>query len=74
MYAILELQTNKNGVMSIVEPIFKTDNPIYAQNKIYTIAASAVTSNLSVHTVICIDSYGKPCFNTPMSFEHIDEV
>lgn len=73
MYAVIETRTNENGIMTIVDPVFRTDNAVYAQNKIFTLAASAVASNVFVHTVLCVDEHGKACFNTPMYFEHIPE-
>ncbi len=73
MYAVIETRTNADGIMTIVDPIFRTDNAVYAQNKIYTLAASAVASNVFVHTVLCVDEHGKACFGTPMYFEHIPE-
>lgn len=73
MYAVIETRTNEQGIMTIVDPIFRTDNAVYAQNKIYTLAASAVASNVYVHTVLCVDEHGNACFGTPMYFEHIPE-
>lgn len=73
MYAVIETRTNAEGVMTIVDPIFRTDNAVYAQNKIFTLAAGAVASNVFVHTVLCVDEHGKACFGTPMYFEHISE-
>lgn len=71
MYAVMELRTNEQGIMQIVDPVFKTDNPVYAQNKIFTLAAGAVGSSVFVHTILCINEHGQPCFGTPMYFEHI---
>jgi len=59
--------------MQIVDPVFKTDNPVYAQNKIFTLAAGAVGSSVYVHTILCINEHGQPQFNTPLYFEHIAE-
>ena len=73
MYAVMEMRTNENGIMTIVDPVFKTDNAAYAQNKIFTLAAGAVGSAVYVHTILCVDEHGKACFNTPMFFEHIPE-
>lgn len=73
MYAVMEMRTNEQGIMQIVDPIFKTDNPVYAQNKIFTLAAAAVASSVYVHTVLCVNEHGNNCFNTPMFFEHIPE-
>ncbi len=73
MYAVMELRTNDNGIMQIVDPVFKTDNPAYAQNKIFTLAASAVGSSVYVHTILCVDEHGNNKFGTPMYFEHIPE-
>jgi hypothetical protein len=72
MYAVYEFRTDANGIMQTLEP-FKTPNPVYAQNKIFTLAAAAVGSDVYVHTILCVDEHGKPCFNTPMYFEHIPE-
>lgn len=74
MYAVMEMRTNENGIMTIVDPVFKTDNPVYAQNKIFTLAAGAVGSSVYVHTILCVNEHGQPCFGTPMYFEHINEV
>lgn len=73
MYAVIETRTNEQGIMQIVDPVFKTDNSVYAQNKIYTLAAAAVGSQVYVHTILCINEHGQACFNTPMVFEHITE-
>lgn len=71
MYAVVEMRTNEQGVMQIMDPIFRTPNPAYAQNKIFTLAAGAVGSSVFVHTILCIDEHGNNCFGTPMVFEHI---
>lgn len=73
MYAVIETRTNEQGIMTIVDPVFKTDNPVYAQNKIFTLAAAAVGSSVYVHTILCINEHGQNCFSTPMVFEHIPE-
>lgn len=73
MYAVIETRTNDQGIMTIVDPIFKTPNPAYAQNKIFTLAAAAVGSSVYVHTILCINEHGQPQFGTPMFFEHIPE-
>lgn len=73
MYAVMEMRTNEQGIMQIVDPVFKTDNPVYAQNKIFTLAASAVGSAVYVHTILCVDEHGHQQFGTPMYFEHITE-
>lgn len=73
MYAVIETRTNQQGIMQIIDPIFRTDNPAYAQNKIFTLAAGAVGSSVYVHTILCINEHGQACFNTPMVFEHITE-
>lgn len=73
MYAVMELRTNEQGTMTIVDPVFKTDDPVYAQNRIFTLAAGAVGSSLYVHTILCINEHGQPQFGTPMYFEHIPE-
>ena len=72
MYAVIETRTNEQGIMTIVDPIFKTPNPAYAQNKIFTLAAAAVGSSVRVHTILCIDEHGQNCFGTPMIFEHLE--
>lgn len=69
----MELRTNEQGIMQIIDPVFKTDNPVYAQNKIYTLAAAAVGSSVFVHTILCINEHGQNCFGTPMCFEHVPE-
>lgn len=74
MYAVMELRTNEQDIMTIVDPVFKTDNPIYAQNKIFTLAAAAVGSSVYVHTILCINEHGQPQFGTPMVFEHIQQA
>lgn len=73
MYAVFEFRTNAEGVMQIIDPVFRTPNPAYAQNKIYTLAAGAVGSSVYVHTILCVDEHGRPCFGTPMFFEHPTE-
>lgn len=69
----MELRTNEQGIMQIVDPVFKTDNATYAQNKIFALAAAAVGSSVYVHTVLCINEHGQAQFGTPMYFEHIPE-
>jgi hypothetical protein len=73
MYAVFEFRTNAEGIMQIIDPVFRTPNPAYAQNKIYTLAAGAVSSSVYVHTILCVNEHGQPCFGTPMFFEHISE-
>lgn len=73
MYAVFEFRTNDQGIMTIVDPVFRTDNPTYAQNKIFTLAAAAVGSSVHVHTILCVNEHGQPQFNTPMYFEHLTE-
>ena len=70
MYAIFEFRTNEQGIMQIIDPVFRTDNAAYAQNKIYTLAAGAVGSSVYVHTILCVNEHGQACFNTPLFFEH----
>jgi hypothetical protein len=72
MYAVFEFRTNEQGIMQTLDP-FKTDNPVYAQSKVFTLAASAVASNVFVHTILCVNEHGQPQFGTPMYFEHISE-
>lgn len=74
MYAVIETRTNEQGVMQIIDPIFRTDRADYAQNKIFTLAAGAVASSVHVHTILCINEHGQSCFNTPMVFEHIEST
>lgn len=71
MYAVMEMRTNEQGIMIIVDPVFKTDNAVYAQNKIFTLAAGAVGSSVYVHTILCVNEHGQAQFGTPMFFEHI---
>lgn len=73
MFAVFEFRTNEQGIMQIVDPVFRTDNPVYAQNKIFTLAAAAVGSSVHVHTILCVNEHGNPCFKTPMYFEHLSE-
>ena len=73
MYAVFEFRTNDQGIMQIVDPVFRTDNPAYAQNKIFTLAAGAVGSSVYVHTILCVNEHGVAQFGTPMYFEHIPE-
>lgn len=73
MYAVFEFRTNAEGIMQIIDPVFRTPIPAYAQNKIYTLAAAAVGSKVYVHTILCVDEHGRACFNTPLYFEHIPE-
>ncbi len=74
MFAVFEFRANDQGVMQIVDPVFRTDNPTYAQNKIFTLAASAVGSSVYVHTILCVNEHGQNQFGTPMYFEHIPEA
>ena len=72
MYAVYEFRTNEQGVMQTLDP-FKTDNPVYAQSKIYTLAAAAVASSVYVHTILCVNEHGQAQFDTPLFFEHVPE-
>lgn len=72
MYAVFEFRTNEQGIMQTLDP-FKTDNPVYAQSKVYTLAAGAVGSSVYVHTILCVNEHGVPQFGTPLFFEHIPE-
>ena len=58
--------------MQTLDP-FKTDNPVYAQSKIYTLAAAAVGSSAYVYTILCVNEHGQPQFGTPLFFEHIPQ-
>ena len=71
MYAVMEMRTNEQGIMTIVDPIFKTDNATYAQSRVYSLASSAVGSSVYVHSILCVNEHGQACFGTPMYFEHI---
>ena len=73
MYAVFEFRTNDQGIMQIIDPVFRTDNDAYAQNKIFTLAAAAVGSSVYIHTILCVNEHGVPQFGTPMVFEHIPE-
>lgn len=35
MYAVMEMRTNEQGIMQIVDPIFKTDNSVYTKLCVY---------------------------------------
>lgn len=72
MYAIYEFRTNENGIMTDILAL-KTDNPAYAESKVYELASKAVGSSVYVHTILCIDEHGQTHFNTPKFFEHIPE-
>lgn len=73
MFAVFEFRTNDQGIMQIVDPVFRTDNPAYAKNKIFTLAAGAVGSSVYVHTILCVNEHGQSQFGTPMYFEHLPE-
>ena len=70
MYAVYEFRTNENGIMNDILAL-KTDNPVYAESKVYDLASKAVGSSVYVHTILCIDEHGQAHFNTPKFFEHI---
>ena len=72
MYAVYEFRTNDQGIMTD-ELKLKTPNATYAQSKIYELAASAVGSQVYVHTILCINEHGQAQFGTPLFFEHIPE-
>ena len=72
MYAVYEFHTNEQGIMTDTLAL-KTPNAVYAQSKIYELAASAVGSSVHVHTILCVDEHGNSKFGTPMYFEHIPE-
>lgn len=72
MYAVYEFRTNENGIMTDILAL-KTDNPVYAESKVYDLESKAVGSAVYVHTILCIDEHGQTHFNTPKYFEHIPE-
>lgn len=72
MYAVFEFRTNKEGIMTHNVAI-KTPNPVYAQSKVYELAAAAVGSSVYIHTILCVDEHGQRQFDTPLCFEHIPE-
>jgi len=73
MYAVMEMRTNEQGIMTIVDPIFKTDNPTYAESRVYELCAAAVGSSVYVHTILCVNEHGQAQFGTPKYFEHIPQ-
>lgn len=73
MYAVMEMRTNDQGIMTIVDPVFKTDNPTYAESRVYSLCSSAVGSSVYVHTILCVDEHGQSQFGTPKYFEHIPQ-
>lgn len=73
MYAVYEFRTNENGIMTDILAL-KTDNPVYAQSKIYDLASKAVGSSVYVHTILCVNEHGEPQFGTPLYFEHIPDT
>lgn len=72
MYAVYEFRTNENGIMTDTLAL-KTDNPVYAESKVYDLESKAVGSAVYVHTILCIDEHGNAQFGTPKFFEHIPE-
>ncbi len=74
MYAVFEFRTNDQGIMQIVDPVFRTDNPAYAESKVYDLESKAVTSSVYVHTILCVNEHGQPQFGTPKFFEHIPQA
>lgn len=74
MYAVMEMRTNEQGIMTIVDPIFKTDNQTYAESKVYDLCSKAVGSSVYVHTVLCVNEHGQSQFGTPKYFEHVSEA
>ncbi len=73
MYAVYEFRTNENGIMNDILAL-KTDNPVYAQSKIYDLASKAVGSSVYVHTILCVSEHGQPMFGTPLYFEHLQQT
>ena len=73
MYAVMEMRTSGQGIMTIVDPIFKTPNPAYAESRVYELCAAAVGSSVYVHTILCVNEHGQSQFGTPKYFEHIHE-
>lgn len=74
MYAVMEMRTNEQGIMTIVDPIFKTDNPVYAESRVHSLLSSAVGSSVYVHTILCVDKHGNPQFGTPKYYEHLSQA
>ena len=72
MYAIYEFRTNAQGIMTDTL-LKKTDNPAYVESDVLKAASSAVTSSVYVHTILCVNEHGQPCFGTPKVYEHITE-
>lgn len=74
MFAVFELRTNEQGIMQIADPVFRTDNPAYAESRVYDLESKAVTSSVYVHTILCINEHGQAQFGTPKFFEHIPQA
>jgi len=72
MYAVQEFRTNGKGIMEIITAL-KTDNPAYAESKVYELCSTAVTSSVYVHTILCVNEHGQSQFGTPKYFEHIPQ-
>lgn len=73
MYAIYEFRTNEKGIMTDTL-LKKTDNPAYAESDVLKAASAAVTSDVYVHTILCINEHGQPQFGTPKVYEHIQQT
>ena len=57
MYLVLESQTNSNGVVSTLIDQYETINA--AENKYYTILASATISEIPVHSAFIFTDKGE---------------
>ncbi len=76
MFLVIELQVDTNGVVGNIVTSHATLPE--AQNKFYTVCASAVVSKLPIHSVILIDHSGvmidRQSFVHPVEIEPEQEV
>lgn len=68
MYIITEYQTT-NGRTAVTPAVTKTD-PAEAESAYLLTCSSACISAVEVHTVLCMDEHGNPCFGSPKYYEH----
>ena len=70
MYIVIELQSNIDGQVANIVTAY--DTLAQAQNKYYTILASAAISTVPIHSAVILDHCGNLIAN--QSFSHPVEV
>lgn len=70
MYIVIELQKNKEGVVSNI--VTSLNTLAEAESKYYTILAAAAVNNVPVHSAIIITEEGIPVRHQCYNHEHTE--